>query len=78
MTFPRRLQLRVSPEQHRRWVLVAGRRGMSLSAFLRGAGDEVADRVLDAETRLDRMVEQLSGVYPEAAESLKGLREEIG
>lgn len=57
--------------------MVAARREMSLSEFIRCAADEVSDRALDMETRLEQMIEHLEGAYPEAAESLRELRKEV-
>lgn len=77
MTLSARLQIRLTPYQHQRWSLIAELRGQSISAFVRSAADEVADRALEVETRLERMIAHLAEEYPEAAESLRELLNEV-
>ena len=77
MTLSARMQLRLTPYQHQRWSLMADLRGQSISAFVRSAADEVADRALEIETRLERMIAHLAEEHPEAAESLRELLEEV-
>jgi hypothetical protein len=71
------MQLRMTPYQHQRWSLIAKLRGQSMSAYVRSAADEVADRALEVETRLERMIAHLIEEFPEAAESLRELLEEV-
>lgn len=77
MTFSARMQLRLTPYQQQRWTLMAERRGQSISAFVRSAADEVADRALEVETRLETMIAHIAEEYPEAADSLRELLEEV-
>ena len=77
MTLSARLQIRLTAYQHQRWSLVAGLRGQSISAFVRSAADGDADRALEIETRLERMIAHLIEEYPEAAESLRELLNEV-